>query len=122
MKYEEITIIADTNDGDYVTQISTINKEDLAIIKPLIAAIKRFKPYKVKRKDHMGKFTWTHHHNYPNSEYIRGDLGEKSPRELYNFSEKVFELFEEYVPYGEHGIHTIESITICPLQKKTKLL
>ena len=112
MKYE-IAITADTNDGDYITEVSEISEEDLDTIKPLIQAIKEFKPYKNK---------YTHHHNYPWGEYVRDDMGEKSARELYKFDEEIFELFEEYIPYGEYGIHTIESITICPLQKKTKLL
>ena len=114
MKYE-IIIRADTNDADYVTSINTISEEDLNTIKPLIEAIKNFKPYK--------RSEWTHSHNFPYSEYTREDLGEKPARELYNeFSSEVFGMFEDIVPYGEYGIHTIESITITPFQEKTKLL
>lgn len=118
----EITIIADTNDGDYVTQVSEISEENLSFIKPLIAAIKKFKSYKAKVEDSLGKFTWTHHHNYPIGECRRDDLGEKSPRELYNFDEKIFDFFEGLLPYSEYGIYTIESIMVCPFQKKIKLL
>ncbi len=121
-KMYQIIIVADTNDGDYVTHVGPISEEDLEIIKPLIKAIKNFKPYKVNKKDSPPSFTWTHSHNYPLSEGRSRNMGEKTPRELYDFDEKVFAAFEDYVPYGEYGIHTIESITICPLQKKTKLL
>ncbi|KKL70172.1 hypothetical protein LCGC14_2107600 [marine sediment metagenome] len=124
-KKYEITIVGDTNDADYITQVESISEEDLEIIKPLIKAIKNFKPYKIGYKcswDSNKTGYWTHDHNYPYGECLRDDLGEKTPRELYDFDEKVFELFEEYAPYGEYGIHTIESITICPLQKKIKLL
>jgi len=31
-------------------------------------------------------------------------------------------LFEEFIPYPEHGFHTIESITISPLVKREELL
>ena len=116
----DIKIVADTNDADYITKISEISDEDLSKIKPLIAAIKEFKPYKVK-KDGM---SWVHGHNYPWGEYSpRGDLGEKDSREIYKgIDEEVFQMFEELIPYGEHGIHTIESIEITPHIKWEKLL
>ena len=116
---QEITITADTNDGDYVTQVSEISEKDLAIIKPLIAAIKDFKKY---NEYSVSGVLYTHHHNYPYGECMRNDLGEKTLSELYDFDEEVFELFEGYLPYSEYGIHTIKSIIICPLQEKTRLL
>lgn len=116
---QEITITADTNDGDYVTQVSEISENDLSTIKPLIASIKRFKKYKGYSASGM---PYTHHHNYPFGDCAREDLGEKTLSELYDFDEEVFELFNDYIPYGEYGIHTIKSITICPLQEKTRLL
>lgn len=124
MKYE-ITITADTNDADYITAVNPISEKELELIKPLISAIKKFKPYKVKYNRSWGKHeeaTSTHHHNYPIGDCLRGDMGEKSPEELYKFDSEVFELFEEYLPYSEYGIHTIASVTICPLQEKIKLL
>jgi len=119
MKYE-IAITVDTNDGDYTTEVSGISEKDLNIIKPLIQAIKEFKPYEGKYK--YGKGKYMHNHNYPIGDCLRGDMGEKPPEELYEFDSKVFELFEEYLPYSEYGIHTVDLITICPMQKKTKLL
>jgi hypothetical protein len=118
-KAYEITIRADTNDADYVTQVSPISEKDLNVIKPLIKAIKNFKPYKAQMP---GKTEWIHDHNYPWGECTRADLGEKTPQELYDFDKEVFEAFQDYVPYGEYGIHTIESIFICPAGKKTRLL
>jgi hypothetical protein len=117
MKKEwDIKITADSNDGDYVTEMSAISDEDLAKIKPLIAAIKAFKTYTV------GK--WSHHHNYPFGEHLpRTDLGEKSPREIYEgFDEEVFDIFEDLLPHAEYGIHTIESIEIAAHIKWQKLL
>jgi hypothetical protein len=116
----EITIVADTNDADYVTSINEISDEDLALIKPLIEAIRMFTPYSTN-KDGM---KWQHSHNYPNGEYApRTDLGEMTTRELYcDFDEEVFQIFEYLCPTGEYGIHSIKSIHIAPTGQKIRLL
>jgi len=117
MEKFEIRITVDTNDADYNTEINTISVKDLNKIKPLIKAIAKFKPYTVETKG----MSETHHYNY-NINW-REDLGEKSPKELYDFPEEVHELFQEYCPSaGEDGFHTIESITVHPKVKKEKLL
>lgn len=120
----EITIIADTNDADYVTQISKISESELESIKPLIKAIKNFKPYQTNSSH--GAYCHNHTHNFPTGECQREDLGEKAPCEVYQgvVSEDVFEFFaEELVPPGhEYGIHTIKSIEVTPYVKKIKLL
>ena len=123
----EITITVDTNDGDYATEVSNITPEQLEKIRPLIEAIKEFKPYEVIYKtdykiDGQDEWPMTHRHNYPCGDILRDDLGEKDPREIYKFPEEIFELFEDFIPYGEYGFHTIESISYCPLQEKIKLL
>jgi len=118
----EIAVTVDTNDADYNTEITEITEEDLEKIKPLIEAIKNFKPYETQSGP-SDNITWRHTHNYPHGEYVpRRDLGEKSTRELYDFSEEIFQIFEDLCPYGEYGFHSIESITVCPANKKTKLL
>lgn len=100
MKKYEITIIVDTNDGDSATQISEISKLDLDMFRPLIAAIKA--------------------NNY---EFETLEQQETPLHEVYPyFSEKLIDKFSDYVPTGEHGSHTIESIEICPLVKKERLL
>ena len=125
MKYE-ITIVADPNDGDYMTRVEEISEEDLETIKPLIQAIKEFKPYTVEYENKYsvgaGLRKTTHSNNYPFGDCLRKDMGEKSPEEIYSFSKEVFYIFEDLIPCSEYGIHTIESVTVCPLQKKTKLL
>ena len=115
----EIIIKADTNDADYITSINSITEETLAKITPLIQAIKDFKPYIT-----MSPSGLKHNHssNYPYGECVRKDLGEKSPKELYKFDDEIFELFEELLPYDECGLHKIESIYVCPLVEKQKLL
>jgi hypothetical protein len=105
MKY--IEVIVDQNDADYNTKVTPINEEDLNTIKPLIHAIKNFKPYV--------SGNWTHRHNYPWGEYLpRTDLNERFIEEIYpDVPKDVIELFEEeFIPYGEHGFHSIKSIRV----------
>jgi hypothetical protein len=105
----EITIIADTNDGDYITAITEISDEDLEKIKPLIAAIKK------KTEELRGTYN---SHNYDTSEYGDCDYAEKYP----NFTPNDHTFFQEYCPRGEYGFHTLDSIEITPLVKKVQLL
>lgn len=129
MKYE-IIVTVDSNDADYLTEISTISQKDLDFIRPLIVAIKEFKSY--KGKDYESTATrepticsgHTYHHNYPNGEYCpREDMGEYTLEEIYPaFDEEVFEAFEEFCPYGEYGYHTIKSVTVSPVPKREVLL
>ena len=112
-KYE-ITIIVDTNDADFATAVNEISNKELEKLRFLFDAIKKFKPY--KNKGHQ------HHYNFPVGECLREDLGEKPPQELYDIDDDLFELFSEYCPFNEYGFHTIESVEICPLRMKEKLV
>lgn len=120
-KVFELVITADSNDADYVTNTSHISEENLERIKPILKAIKDFKPYTVKELDGTSQ---THRYNWPRSEYApRTDLGEKYPHEIYpQFSLEDIEFFEEYLPFGEYGIHTIVSAYVYPIPNKTRLL
>lgn len=82
MKKEwSIKIVADTNDADYVTEITEISDKTLEKIKPLIEAIKNFEPYNGKSESGLD---WAHSHNYPCGEYApREDLGELTPQEIF---------------------------------------
>lgn len=110
----EITIMVDTNDGDYEYAINTISEEDLDRLRPLINAIKEFKPYRNEN--------WTHTHNWAIGDCCRDDLGEKEPAEIYDFPEEIMELFENFLPSPQYGFHTIERIEVCPKQDKERLL
>jgi hypothetical protein len=122
MKTKKFLFIkADTNDADYVESMEAISDEQLKKFMPLIKAIKDFKPYKTKSE--LGS-SWTHDNNWPDSEYNREDLGEKSVNEIYKdvVSEEVMEEFRDFVPYGEHGVHTIESIKVYEVSNVKELL
>jgi len=109
-KVFEIVIVADTNDGDDVTAINDITKEELEKFLPLIEAIKKFDQ---KHKRGSGKYNW------PAGEHMRGTC----PEETYpDIDPALIDYFREYLPYGEHGIHTIESIEYYNVPIKTKLL
>lgn len=117
----EITITVDTNDADYQTQVSTISEDDLKKIKPLIKAIKAFKPYTTVVHGSNG-YRRTHNNNYSYGECCREDLGEIPSHQFYKFPEEVFEIFENCCPMNEFGFHTVKSVTVSPTIKKQKLL
>ena len=94
-----IIIKADTNDADYVTEVSEITDEQIELIKPIIEAIKN------APKDKHG---WGH--NYETEEMIN----KADAKKLYGHLEG-FEIFNSFVPYGDSnypGIHTIKSVKI----------
>ncbi len=119
MKYY-INIEADTNDGDYIQKLSEINEETLELIKPVIQAIENFEPYNGIEASYMSSGYWVHDHNYPNGEYRRDDLGEKSSYELYGHIQG-FDTFDELVPYGGNGIHSITEIVLLEVNNVEKL-
>lgn len=127
MKYIEVKV--DTNDADYVSVINEISDEDLALIMPLIKAIKAFKEYVVDIDGHRNgtKIPYNHRNNYPFGECCREDLGEKSARQIYVdsglVSEDALEAFEDNcIPYPENGFHTIESIRVFEVTSVQDLL
>lgn len=111
----KISITADTNDGDYITQVSDINEEILELIIPVIRAIANFKPYQ------SGDKNWKHFHNFPIGECHRDHLGEKSVKDLYGHLPGLEE-FLKIIPYNEYGIHTIKSVEVYEITNIQKLL
>jgi hypothetical protein len=97
----EIVIVADTNDADYITKISNITPGELERFTPLIAEIAK----KVK------------HYNWDTSVY--GD-DEDRPEIMYSQFAALVEEFGGFVPHGEDGVHTIESIVYY--EKPTKIV
>jgi len=108
-KRYEIVVIADTNDADYVTQISTISEELLLEIQPVIEAIKAKNATITPGR---GIYNW------PSSEYRKETVEDTYPQ----LTEDQIECFRELCPYGEYGIHTIKSVEYYPEPVKVKLL
>ena len=93
----ELVIVADENDGDYVTEISKITPQELERLIPLVEKV----------KDNFGA--------WPNGE--QGDANE-----IYDWPEEDIEFFGRFVPYGQYGISGLESVEYYPLPVKVRLL
>lgn len=95
-----IIIRADTNDGDYVTNKSKIDDDKLELLKPILEVIKS-----------------------KNGRYETGEMGDV--RDTYSneeLSDEQIDLFENYRPNGEYGIHTIESVEVLTVIEEVRLL
>jgi len=112
-----IEVKVDTNDADYVTEVSVIDEETLNRLKPLFEAIKNC----------------DQHNNYPTSDHLQ----DESPHDLYpqfnvpldprfkDWDERctAIELFEETCePHPEGGYHSIVSIYVYPEVEKERLV
>lgn len=95
----ELVITADTNDADYVTATCKLTAEQIEELKPILEAVK------LKR----GKWE-------------TGDIGDSTDEYKDLLTDKQIEWLDDLVPYGEHGIHTIESVVYYPLPDKVVLL
>lgn len=109
-----ICVKADTNDADYIHNIQLLDEADLPTILKVVAAIKEFD---ATHQRGTGDYNWYARYEH----YGRKRSG---PREVYEevLTEEEIEIFEEYIPYGEDGIHTIESVEIYEIINKEKLL
>lgn len=94
MIYYNLVIKADQNDCDYITEISKIDSETLEGFRPLFKAIKECK----------GEYNWPTFKSFRNIFNMYKD----------KVSERLIEEFSEYVPNGDDGVHTIESIEVFP--------
>lgn len=118
-----ITITVDTNDADYQTKNTGISREDLDKLRPMFKKISEFKEYTGTYKGYNGEDrTWKHGSNFSIGDCLRADLGEKSPEELYGFSELEMDLLYDYLPSNEYGFHTIESVGVHPFVETEYLL
>jgi hypothetical protein len=105
-----IYIQADTNDADYISATSDLNEEDLPTILKVVEAIKAFDS---RTRRGSGQYNW------PSSYHRNG-----SPHYTYDgiLTEEEIDIFSDYVPCGEDGIHTIESVQIFQIIDKEVLL
>lgn len=96
----EIVVKADTNDADYVTETSKISLLEIEeIVKPALEIIKA----------NGCSVPWNEHNR-------------KKIPESFKEEEELMDVFREMCPFGEYGIHTIESVVYYPLPKKVELL
>lgn len=96
-----VYIVADTNDGDYVTEETELTGDEIErFIMPVAAKIKAWNEANPRTNDH----------NWASLGYAC-----THPSELYELDDETSEYWSEITPYGEHGIHTIETVEIRPL-------
>ena len=106
-----VIVRGDTNDADYITKETILTDENTEILRKVTKAIKQ------RNTDNNDKPNW---HNWDNSEFRRGSVIDEYEELL---TEDDIEYFsDEFVPYGEHGIHTIESIRIVKIAEDIDLL
>lgn len=97
-----VIIKADTNDADYIHSIrKNLTKKEIGILEKAAPIIK------------------ANGGEWPNSEYA-----DSTPLELYDgqLTEEEIDYINDICPYGEYGIHSIESITIYQVESETRLL
>lgn len=114
-----IIVKADTNDADYITNKSLINDENLKIVTDIINKVERqtIRYWDVNSKD------WKE----IKAKTISWETGEMQSEPLTvqhpELTEEEIEFMDEnYIPNGEYGIHTIESIEILEVANEYELL
>jgi hypothetical protein len=105
-----VIVTADTNDADYITEKTEITDDQIEnIIKPVIAQLE-VRRKKLNEDRHKNWNEWRH--NWETSQY--GRIG--NPKEMYVntglLTQEQVDAFQDYVPHGEYGVHTIEKIEI----------
>ena len=100
----EIVVVADANDIDYVTAISTISEEDLKMCQPIFDALK------LAPKNY----------NWESENWSVVNVVQKYPQ----IEPELIDEFDcRYVPSSEYGgVHTIVSIEYYPVLDKIKIL
>lgn len=97
-----IIVKADTNDADYITKKSKITDEQIKKIK------------------HITKIISKNDNSWGKGEVGYNDKFEDRYKDL--LSEEEMNLFENFTPFGEWGIHSIESVEILEVTNEEKLL
>lgn len=117
MKYF-IEVMADTNDADYISEISEISIDDLNRLRPYFEKImepvhKRKEYYSLPVEEKTSELSKQfnddlYYHNWPDSEYQEETLIDRWP----DISEDILNEISRFVPYGEYGVHSIDRIRV----------
>lgn len=94
----EVVVVADENDGDYVTRVSTLKQNQLPMLVELSQRIKN-----------------------NHSVWQTGEIGDPY-KDYPDWTEEEIGFMEGLVPWGQYGVHTIESIEYYPIPEKVKLI
>ena len=122
MKEYLVVVRADTNDGDYIEETKLASEDLVNIVQQVADKIAAFEPYKVNADN----FEWEHTHNFPYGELVRDDLGELDAEKYYVgtglISSGYFQVFLDFIPNSEFGIHSITSVTAYEVADKIEIL
>ena len=104
-----VLVDGDTNDGDNIHKLTKIHFKDEGTYIPLIKKV----------GEAIKNVSSTHSNNWPNNQYSVG-----SHEELYDgiLTEEEIETFNSFVPHGEYGVHTIDSIRLIKYVEDKKIL
>lgn len=109
-----LNVKADTNDADYIENTKEITQKTLEFLDPLFKAIAVVS----ERKKH----DWNNTYNWPTSEYRDENTVEGVYEEFKDVTPTMLKVFDQYVPYGEYGVHTIEHIHVLEVVRDEFLL
>ena len=114
-----LIIKADTNDADYIKSKNEITDKQIELLQPVFDVLQARKS-KLMEDKHKN---WNEYrHNWERGEFAR----KKTPENLYLETDLLtidqIALMDKYIPYGEYGIHTIESIDILVVQEEISIL
>ena len=96
-------IKADTNDADYITSENSVNEGDLEVIRKVCKVI--------KENSGLHSIKWE-----------TGEIG--NPHETWGklLTDFEIEIFDDYIPYGEYGIHTVEAVELRKIEVLEKFI
>jgi hypothetical protein len=97
-----LLVEGDTNDGDFIyqqTDITKFSEKKLNDIRRIFKIISECKE---------------------SNNWDTGEFGDLTPEDMYKdkLSKKDFDMMEDIIPWGEHGIHTITSVEILDMVEK----
>ena len=103
-----LVIIADYNDGDCISSKKEISDKKLLELEPVFKVL--------KAQQELTSHNWE-----------TDECSDKcTPKKLYiktgKLTEEQVDLLDEYLPSGEYGIHTIQSIELIEVVNEIKLL
>jgi hypothetical protein len=99
-----LLVQADENDADYLTERNLVTDKQIEKIKPIVAVLN-------KKGYNWGTSEYVDEEDTPEALYVKTGL----------LTEEQVEFFNEFVPYGSHGVHTIESVSILVVQEEITL-
>lgn len=105
-----IVVRGDTNDGDYITKTTLLSEKKYEKIENVLVKVSDIVA------NSTAGYNWANEYsdekNEPEEQYVK--TGKITQEEL--------DMFSDYVPSGELGVHTVESVTVYTITEIKELL